>query len=138
MADQNQKKDAGKPPMELVDPYAIEQLSRVLGFGAQKYEPNGWRAGIEWTRVAAAVLRHTYAFLNGETNDPETGLHHMAHAMCEAMFLVNYQQTHPEKDDRYVTPLDWETGKVEITCGPDHHQFRKGNMKCVCGKAYIW
>ena len=115
MVDQTNKKDAGKPPMELVDPYAIQQLARVLEFGANKYAPNQWRGGIEWTRVTAAVLRHTFAFLDGETFDQETGLHHMAHVMCEAMFLVNFVQTHRDMDDRYqlVEDLPWDAEAKE-------------------------
>lgn len=99
--DQTQKKDAGKVPMELISPVAMEVLARVLGFGAKKYEDHGWRKGIKWTRTIAAILRHTYAYLRGETNDPETGLSHMGHVMCEAMFLIEWETTHPELDDRY-------------------------------------
>lgn len=100
MANQEQKKDAGKVRMDLLDPYALEQLAQVLTFGAEKYEANGWRKGIAWMRTVGALLRHTFAFMQGQTYDPETGLHHMAHVMCNAMFLVNWSETHPELDDR--------------------------------------
>jgi hypothetical protein len=55
-----------------------------------------------------ALLRHTFKFIRGETYDEETGLHHMAHVMCNAMFLVNWSVTHPELDDRYrPAPITW-------------------------------
>jgi hypothetical protein len=105
---QEQKKDAGKVRMELIDPYAMEQLAAVLTFGATKYEANGWRKGIAWMRTCGALLRHTFKFIRGETYDEETGLHHMAHVMCNAMFLVNWSVTHPELDDRYrPAPITW-------------------------------
>ena len=95
------KLDADKPAMELLSPIAIEELTKVLAFGAKKYSANNWRSGLAWTRVIAAILRHTFAYLRGETHDPETGLSHMAHVLAEAMFLVEFEVTHPELDDRY-------------------------------------
>lgn len=114
MRPQNQKQDAGKVRMELLDPYAMSQLAAVLTFGAEKYEANGWRKGIEWTRTVGAMLRHLTAFMGGETHDPETGLPHTAHIMCNAMFLTNWIITHPELDDRPVSDLRDEYGSVQI------------------------
>lgn len=102
MADQEAKKDAGKLPMELLSPVAMEELAKVLAFGAKKYSANGWRkSSPSFTRILAAVLRHTFSYLGGETHDPETGLSHMAHVMTEAMFLVELEKTKPQLDDRY-------------------------------------
>lgn len=101
----SQKQDQGKVPLHLLDPVALEELARVLEFGAKKYSPNGWRKGVEWTRTLSALKRHVAEFEKGITHDPETGLNHMAHAMCNAMFLVNWETTHPEKDDRYESDL---------------------------------
>lgn len=95
------KHDDGKPQMDLLSAVAIIELSKVLTFGAKKYASHNWRNGLPYSRVIAAILRHTFAYLNGETNDPETGLSHMAHVLCEAMFLVEFEKTKPELDDRY-------------------------------------
>lgn len=95
------KHDGEKPRMDLVSPVAAVELAKVLTFGAKKYAAHNWRKGIAYTRCIAAILRHTYAYLAGETLDPETGLSHMAHVMCEAMFLVEYENSRPEFDDRY-------------------------------------
>lgn len=94
------KFDAGKPRMDLLDPYAIEQLAQVLTFGAEKYAPHNWRKGISFSRLIAAALRHIMAFQRGEDNDPETGLPHCAHAMCCMMFIVALMKYKPEMDDR--------------------------------------
>lgn len=94
------KYDQEKTRLDLISPIAIEELGKVLTFGARKYSARNWEHGISWTRCIGALLRHTFAYLRGETKDPETGLSHMAHALCEAMFLVHFESTKPEFDDR--------------------------------------
>lgn len=94
------KYDEGKPMMALLDPYAMEQLSLVLTFGAKKYDAWNWSKGIHYSRLISAALRHTFAFLRGEDTDPESGLPHLAHALCCLMFCLSMTKRHPELDDR--------------------------------------
>lgn len=96
------KFDADKPDMSLLSSVALVELTKVLDFGAKKYAPHNWRKGIVTTRLLAACLRHTFAYLRGESVDPETGLSHMAHAMCCCMFILELSLTKPEFDDRHV------------------------------------
>jgi len=93
------KYDAEKPPMDLIDRRAMEQLANVLAFGAKKYAAHNWRSGIQYSRLTAAALRHIHAFNDGETFDPESGLPHIAHAMCCLMFILGQPGT--EMDDRH-------------------------------------
>lgn len=95
------KHDSGKPRMDLLSPYALEEIAKVMTFGASKYGDNNWRGGILWSRVFGALLRHVWAFWRGEDKDSETGLSHLAHAGCCVMFLLEYTQIHRELDDRY-------------------------------------
>lgn len=95
------KHDSGKPRMDLLDRLALEDVARVLGFGAEKYAAHNWRSGLPTSRLIAAALRHTHAFNDGEDNDPESGLPHLAHAMCCLMFALNMHKTRPDLDDRY-------------------------------------
>src|SRR5690242_16976311 len=60
------KHDTGKVALDLIDPLAIEGLAAVLGFGAQKYAAHNWRGGFKYSRLIAALLRHTFAILRGE------------------------------------------------------------------------
>lgn len=101
-------KDEGKAPLALVPRSLLEAVSRVLEFGARKYKADNWRLGIEWRRVAGSLLRHTFAWLEGEDKDPESGLSHLAHAATNVAFLLEYERTHQELDDRYMS------GKVEL------------------------
>jgi hypothetical protein len=95
------KYDNNKPPMSLLPPEALEEIAKVLDFGAKKYGTYNWRNGMEWTRVSSACLRHIFAWIRGEDLDPESGLHHLAHAGCCIMFLLTYVKTSTGKDDRY-------------------------------------
>lgn len=102
---QAQKYDGGKMPLHLLPTVALNQIAEVLAFGAQKYSANQWRAGMNWSRLLGAALRHITAFNNGEDLDPESGLSHLAHAGCCVMFLLEYEQTRRDFDDRYCPPL---------------------------------
>lgn len=89
ITEQGQKHDSDKPRYELLPPVAIDEMAKVMTFGAEKYAPDNWRHvdnAVE--RYRAALLRHSFAMLRGEKIDPETGLPHAAHAMCCAAFLV--------------------------------------------------
>jgi hypothetical protein len=95
------KADSEKPPVELLDPYALEQIALVLAFGKRKYAAHNWRGGIRYTRLIAASMRHALAILRGENTDPESGLPHAAHLGCCAMFLIWMMQHRPDLDDRW-------------------------------------
>lgn len=94
------KFDDGKPRVDLISPIALSELATVLAFGAKKYAAWNWAKGIPYTRIIAALLRHTHKYLMGETLDPESGLSHAAHIMCNAMFLLHFEKLKPEFDDR--------------------------------------
>jgi len=95
------KYDQEKPHMDLLSREALIQTAQVLTFGAKKYTSHNWRKGIAWSRVLGAAMRHLTAFNDGEDKDPETGLSHLAHLGCCVMFLLEYEKTHKELDDRY-------------------------------------
>lgn len=61
-----------------------------------------WEKGMDWSRVYSSLMRHLLAWWNGEDNDPETGLPHVAHIATNAAFLVAYNARNVGKDDRPV------------------------------------
>jgi len=109
------KHDGEKVPMQLIDPEALLELAKVLGFGANKYAPENWRKGIAYTRIIGAIMRHTNAIHRGELLDPETGLLHSAHIMCEAMFLTSYMK----QPVRYLDFDDIKPSAVYIATDED-------------------
>jgi hypothetical protein len=87
------KHDADKPRFDLIPPRAEEMLAKVLTFGANKYAPGNWQHVPDAeNRYIAAALRHINAQRIGEHSDPETGLPHLAHAMCCLAFVIELQE----------------------------------------------
>jgi len=93
--------NTGKPKWSLLDMNALEPVVRVMEYGAKKYAPHDWKKGMPHTEIADCLQRHLFAYLNGEDNDPESKLPHMAHVMTNAMMLMYNIQHHPGLDDRY-------------------------------------
>lgn len=71
-------------------PKGIKSIVEVLEYGAIKYEPHSWQKvpkGLE--RYQDALYRH----VNNEdggllAKDPESGLMHIAHIACNALFIL--------------------------------------------------
>ncbi len=94
------KFDSDKPAYDLLPPFALDELAQVYSFGAKKYARRNWEKGMNWCRIFAAIMRHSWAWMRGEDVDSETGLHHMAHAAFGCLALVEYHYTKAGKDDR--------------------------------------
>lgn len=95
------KHDQGKPRMDLLPKELLEEVAKVLTFGAEKYDAHNWRGGMDWSRLIGACQRHLIAWNDGEDTDEESGLSHLAHAGCCIAFLLTYQATETGNDDRY-------------------------------------
>lgn len=84
------KFDDGKLPWHLLPGDAIEEVVRVLQYGQMKYGARNWEAGMAWSRLFSAAMRHTWAWWRGQDYDQETGVHHLAHAACCILFVLAY------------------------------------------------
>ena len=85
------KFDSGKLEYGLLPPHALKETVKVLTFGAQKYERDNWqKVPDSKRRYFDALQRHLWAWKEGEEFDPESGIHHLAHAMCCLMFLYEH------------------------------------------------
>lgn len=94
------KHDSGKLRYGLIPPLAEREMVEVLTFGAQKYSVDNWRNVDDLNRYVDAALRHISAYRMGYIRDDETGLHHLAHAMCCLSFIVDIEIGAPiERDD---------------------------------------
>ena len=86
------KYDSEKPKMNLLPPKAMVEISKVLTFGAAKYDAENWRKLDDLqNRYTAGALRHIFAHMDGEELDPETNLSHLAHAMCCLLFKLEIE-----------------------------------------------
>lgn len=121
MKEQKAERDNdGKLQWSLVDFDSLEDMVKVLEFGAKKYAANNWKKGLETTKIVESLIRHLTAYLNGENNDSESGLPHTGHILCNAMFLSYIHKFMPDFDNRYI-----DTNKK--CCG---NWDEKGICKC--------
>ena len=92
------KFDSGKPEYGLLPSFALDEVVKVLTYGAHKYAPNNWRhVENSSKRYYDAAQRHTWAIARGEVNDPESGFPHAAHAIACLMFLMELQMGTSQK-----------------------------------------
>ncbi len=106
------KDNRGKLPIDLVPYEALQGAAEVLAYGAKKYKPNNWRLGLKWMETWSSLQRHLWAWKEGEDLDPETGLSHLDHAMCQMLFLATYAHgDYAQFDDRWVNS-DHEAAKA--------------------------
>jgi hypothetical protein len=90
---QGVKYDSEKPDYSLIPPHALEEVARALTYGKSKYSRENWKMLEDAeNRYFAAAQRHLWAIRRGETHDPESGLHHTAHAIVSMMFLYELKQ----------------------------------------------
>jgi hypothetical protein len=85
------KNDQGKAPFHLLSGPALWAVAEVLEYGRQKYAARNWEDGISYSRLFAALQRHLWEWWSGVKRDDESGLHALAHAMCDIMFLLHYE-----------------------------------------------
>jgi len=90
-----------KPKWSLVPQSALIPMVRVLEFGAKKYDTFDWQKGLSIVEVCESLKRHLDAYMEGEDLDQESGLSHIGHIQCNAMFLAWMIQNKPETDDRH-------------------------------------
>ena len=84
--------DRGKLRWECLPWPAVEQVVGVLTFGANKYSAWSWpRTPDARRRYFASAIRHAVAWVKGERIDPESGLPHLAHLACNALFLLSFE-----------------------------------------------
>lgn len=87
------KYDSDKLRFDLLLPEFEECIADVLTYGAKKYAPNSWQKVEDAkNRYYASLRRHINAYRKGEKNDTESGLNHLAHAACNIMFLMYFEE----------------------------------------------
>lgn len=98
---------AAKLHVELVPVDGIRADARALDYGAyvKGYGANSWlctahEGGFEWSVAYGALLRHLYAWFNGEDTDPESGLSHLDHVGANVKFLQTFVAQGIGVDDR--------------------------------------
>lgn len=83
------KNDAEKWRWDLLPWDAVEEVVKVLTYGARKYSVDNWKlVPRARDRYFSAAMRHLVAWRKGEKVDGEWGFSHLAHAICCLIFLL--------------------------------------------------
>jgi hypothetical protein len=82
--------NTGKPQLSLAlsARYALEGVSGVMEYGCRKYERDNWKLGLSLESTLDSMLRHITKLLDGEFVDEESGLPHIDHIACNALFAA--------------------------------------------------
>ena len=93
----------GKMRWDLVPWEAMQEVTRVYTWGATKYADRNWEKGIPLSRMFASMMRHVIAYFMGEDVDPESGIHHMAHAVWNGLGILEFAlRGRADLDDRPI------------------------------------
>ena len=89
MSEQGRKFDGGKLRYDLIPVLALEETTKVVTKGAEKYDDENWKLVPEGRRrYLAAAMRHIQQWRKGEIYDEEMGTHHIANAISNLMFIL--------------------------------------------------
>jgi hypothetical protein len=93
------KSDKGKLVLKYVPPELITAVAKVREYGNQKYmTAENWR-DVDPEKFHDAMLRHILAmWVDWKSVDPESGLPHLWHLMCNGAFLCAFLEGE-EKDE---------------------------------------
>ena len=86
--EEGKKFDNGKPRWGLLPFRELKEVVDILTFGAEKYAPGNWQKVRPISRYIDATFRHLTAWCQGEKKDPESGKSHLAHVVCNILFLM--------------------------------------------------
>ena len=96
-----------KLPYELIPWDTIDQVAEVFKYvyyTKAKYKPRNWEEGLPASWLFASSMRHLKDwFQYGLDKDEETGIHPLAHVMCDVMFALALSIRGKLIDDRPKT-----------------------------------
>lgn len=89
---------------DLIPPYGIEEVSKVLTSKLVKYNKNEWKYGLKWTDVLNSLKKHLNEFELGHDYE-ENNVLNIAEVAADALILCEYYKIYPQGDDRCLPPL---------------------------------
>lgn len=126
MSETAKKFDKGKARYDLIPPEFMDAIAKMYGMGAVKYGEGNWEKGdgLGYMRMFAAMSRHGWAFIRGETYDPEDGQHHLLSVAWYAIAMFTFDNrinagimndTCDDRRDNVVTePDEFWNGKTTL------------------------
>lgn len=91
----------GKVPLECLITGVLASEARVLKHGADKYGARNWRKdAILASTYEGAMMRHLFAWIEGEDIDPDSGEPHLSHLRACCAVVLDGQAHGKLIDDR--------------------------------------
>ena len=86
------KADNGKLQWSLMPFEQLEDVVKVLMNGAKKYAVDNWKKCNDTKRYEDALMRHVVAYFKGDKVDSDDNISHLAHAVCNCLFLMYFDK----------------------------------------------
>lgn len=100
--DQTVKTDAGKLELELIPTSLTKALGVVLTRGRKQYGKDTWKT-VKTDRIIGALERHLMKYKDDPYGlDKDSGLPHIFHVLCNAMFLNHEVLEKLQKDGKFL------------------------------------
>ena len=113
------KQDHGKARYDLIEWRTIDDMANIMAAGAAAHGDQGWKTLINAEdRYFSAAMRHLVAWRGGSITDGDSGFPHLAHVMCNIMFLS-------ELDKMAAARAKTEELDVVMSNWPHHKQVKK-------------
>lgn len=99
MPEEGKKFDTGKLRYDLVPVECIEEATKIITFGANKYWDNNWRLLENFEdRYYAAMMRHLLEWRKWNKIDDESWENHLSHVLANVMFLLSRDLENNKKE----------------------------------------
>jgi hypothetical protein len=99
--ERGKKDDMFKNRYELIPLYVLDDVADVLTQGALKYGADNWKIlDNAKERYMGALLRHLSAYQKGDKVDKDSGKSHLAHAACNILFMLWFEQRDEEENGK--------------------------------------
>ncbi len=101
------KKISNKLQWSLMPFKELEEVMGVIQFGANKYQPDGWKQSQNPNEFFDALMRHIIEWIKAKNNgqipkDTDSGFNPLAHIIANALFLMYFdnKEIKNAKDNR--------------------------------------
>jgi hypothetical protein len=108
-----------KAPMSTIPANVLAEMGVAMLEGTAKYGRHNYReVGVRASVYYDAVLRHIFAWWEGEDIDPDSGLSHVTKAITalavlrDCMMRENWTDDRPPKSDDFYKLLNQKSGEI--------------------------
>jgi len=144
---------AKKAPLALVPQALVIGAAEAMQNGAEKYGPFNWREyPVQVMTYVEAAQRHLAAFIDGQDNAEDTGIHHLKHVVAGMGILLDSialgiaEDNRPPKgpaadllrqQDRTAKPVVTFNG-MDLSSGEDYGVYVTSDFCEADGPIYVF